>query len=149
MIAPALTPAEVVDAMHAAFRRSDLEGIAAHWTDDIHYEAPGVELRGKPARLEAEKVWLNAFSANDVRTTRRFIEGDEIVDFAIMEGLHSGGLALPGGEILPATQQRISGIYVAHYKIRDSKVAHQQIVYDRLALVEQLHPSLPCQDLGG
>lgn len=30
MIAPALTPAEVVDAMHAAFRRSDLEGIAAH-----------------------------------------------------------------------------------------------------------------------
>lgn len=135
----ALTPAEVVDAMHAAFRRSDLEGISRHWSDDVHYQAPGVELQGKPARIEAEKVWLGAFSENEVRTTKRFIEGDEIVDFAIMEGLHSGGLALPGGQIMPATNQRVSGPYVARYRVVEGKVVHQQVVYDRLALVEQLH----------
>jgi hypothetical protein len=36
-------PAEMVDAMHAAFRASDLDGISRHRAEDVHYQAPGVE----------------------------------------------------------------------------------------------------------
>lgn len=132
------TPAEVVDAMHAAFRVSDLEAIARHWADDVHYQAPGVELTGKPARLAAERVWLDAFTDNEVTTVRRFVDGDEIVDFAIMSGTHTGPLALPGGQVLAATGRRMSGPYVARYRIEAGRVAHQQVVYDRLAVAAQL-----------
>jgi hypothetical protein len=139
MTEPVPTPAEVVDAMHAAFRLSDLEGIARYWADEVSYEAPGVRLSGKPARVLAENVWLDAFSNNGVETTHRYIDGDEIVDFAIMSGQHTGPLALPGGQTLAATGVRVSGPYVARYRIVDGRVTHQQVVYDRLALVEQLH----------
>ncbi|MBI1196960.1 MAG: hypothetical protein GC203_03780 [Phenylobacterium sp.] len=139
MTEPVPTPAQVVDAMHAAFRRSDLDGIARHWAEDVSYQAPGVELVGKAARVLAENVWLDAFSENEVETTHRFVDGDEIVDFAIMSGLHTGPLALPGGQTLAPTGVRISGPYVARYRIVDGKVACQQVVYDRLALVEQLN----------
>jgi ketosteroid isomerase-like protein len=133
-----LSPAQVVDAMHAAFRKGDLDGIAAHWHDDVEYQAPGVALRGKPARIEAEKVWLGAFSQNDVATTARFVNGEEIVDFAEMRGVHSGPLMLPGGASIPATGKPLAGPYVARYRIRDGKVVSQHVVYDRLALLQNL-----------
>ncbi|WP_374572179.1 ester cyclase [Phenylobacterium sp.] len=138
MTDPVPTPAEVVDAMHAAFRLSDLDGIARYWAEDVSYRAPGVELSGKAARVVAETVWLNAFSDNEVETTRRFVDGDEIVDFAIMSGLHSGPLALPGGQTLAPTGVRVSGPYVARYRIVDGRVVDQHVIYDRLTLVEQL-----------
>lgn len=133
------TPAQVVDAMHAAFRESDLDGIARYWAEDVTYRAPGVELSGKAARVLAENVWLDAFTSNEVETTARFVDGDEIVDFAIMSGLHTGPLALPGGQVLPATGVRVSGPYVARYRIVEGRVAYQHVIYDRLTLVEQLH----------
>lgn len=134
----AKTPAQVVDAMHAAFRNADLETIAAHWHDDVEYEAPGVSLRGKPARIEAEKIWLSAFSQNEVRTTSRFVNGEEIVDFAEMRGQHTGPLMLPGGASIPATGKHVAGPYVARYRVRDGKVVSQHVVYDRLALLQNL-----------
>ncbi|HAH09321.1 MAG TPA: hypothetical protein DCL54_00960 [Alphaproteobacteria bacterium] len=132
------SPAQVVDAMHAAFRNADLETIAAHWHDDVEYQAPGVSLRGKAARIEAEKVWLSAFSENEVRTTSRFVNGEEIVDFAEMRGLHTGPLMLPGGASIPATGKQVAGPYVARYRVRDGKVVSQHVVYDRLALLQNL-----------
>ena len=56
----------------------------------MHYQAPGVELVGRPARIAAENVWLDAFTENDIHTTGRYVDGDEIVDFAVMTGVHSG-----------------------------------------------------------
>ena len=87
------TPAEVVDAMHAAFRASDLDGISRRWAEDVHYQAPG-ELVGRPARIAAAKVWLDACTENDIQTTGRYVDGDEIVDLAVMTSVHSGPLPL-------------------------------------------------------
>ncbi|KRB42477.1 MAG: ester cyclase [Pseudomonadota bacterium] len=137
------TAAQVVDAMHAAFRVSDLDGIARYWADDVKYQAPGVELLGKVARIQAEHVWLDAFTSNNVETTRRFVDGDEIVDFAIMSAMHTGPLALPGGPVLPPTGVQISAPYVARYRIVDGRVVYQHVIYDRLALVEQLQGGGP------
>ena len=133
-----LSPAEVVDAMHAAFRRGDLDAIAAFWADDVDYKAPGVALRGLVARRHAETVWHNAFSENAVDTYARFEQGDEIVDFATMGGRHTGPLAMPGGQTLAATGASISGPYVARYRIRNGKVCAQEVVYDRLELLASL-----------
>jgi ketosteroid isomerase-like protein len=134
----AATPAEVVDAMHAAFRQGDLARIAAHWDEAVVYEAPGVSLSGKAARMEAETVWLDAFSENDVVTEARFVSGDEIVDFCTMSGVHTGPMRLPDGGAMPPTGARISGPYAARYRIREGKVLFQQVIYDRLALLQTL-----------
>jgi hypothetical protein len=88
------TPAEVVDAMHAAFRASDLDGISRRWAEDVYYQAPGVELVGRPARIAAAKVWLDTCTENDIPTTGRYVDGDEIVDLAVMTSVHSGPLPL-------------------------------------------------------
>jgi ketosteroid isomerase-like protein len=136
MTAP--TPIEIVEAMHAAFRRRDLDDIARHWADDVVYEAPGVSLAGKEARIAAEHVWLDAFTEGDVFVKAHYVAGDEIVVIGEMVGLHSGPLAVPGGATIPATGRRIEGPYVARYRIRDGRVASQTVIYDRLALLHQL-----------
>ena len=118
--------------------RIDLDAIAAFWADDVDYKAPGVALSGHAARRQAESVWLNAFSDNTVDTYARFEKGDDIVDFAIMGGRHTGPLALPGGQALSATGAIISGPYAARYTIRAGKVVAQEVIYDRLDLMASL-----------
>lgn len=138
IVQDSLSPGDVVDAMHTAFRRGDLNAISAHWHDDIVYEAPGVSLAGKAARTVAETVWLDAFSQNDVETHARYVNGEEVVDFCTMRGVHSGPLALPGGATLPPSGLKLEGPYAARYRIRDGKVLFQQVFYDRLALLQNL-----------
>jgi ketosteroid isomerase-like protein len=133
-----LAPEAVVDAMHAAFRAGDLDGIAAHWHEDVIYEAPGVSLTGKAARIAAEQVWLGAFSDNDVETRARFVHGEEIVDFCTMIGVHTGPLGLPDGSAIPPTGARLAGPYASRYRIREGKVVFQEVIYDRLALMQNL-----------
>jgi ketosteroid isomerase-like protein len=131
-------PAEIVDAMHAAFRIGDLDAIASYWSDDVEYEAPGVSLRGKPARIFAETVWLNAFSENGVETYARFENGEEIVDFAIMTGRHSGDLVAGSGAPIAPTGAFVSGPYASRYRIKEGKVVYQQVIFDRLALLQSV-----------
>lgn len=133
-----LSPAAVVDAMHEAFRHGDLDGIAMHWHEDVDYRAPGVALTGKPARILAEQVWLGAFSENDVRTHARFVDGEAITDFCTMSGVHTGPLLLPDGTAIPPSGARISGTYSARYRIVAGKVVEQEVIYDRLALLQSI-----------
>lgn len=139
MTAKPLEPAQVIDAMHAAFHLRDLDAIARHWAQDVVYEAPGVRLQGRAARTLDEKTWLDAFSDNTVEVQSRYVIGDEVIDFCVMGGVHTGDLALPGGALLAPTGNRILGQYVARYRVKDGQVVHQQVVYDRLSVVEQLH----------
>ncbi len=134
----ALSPAAIVDAMHAAFRKADLDAIASHWHEDVAYEAPGVSLTGKAARILAEQVWLGAFSENDVQTHARFVNGEEITDFCTMSGCHTGPLLLPDGTAIPPSGARISGTYASRYRISGGKVVLQEVIYDRLALLQSI-----------
>lgn len=132
------TPAEVVSSMHVAFRKRDLEAIAQYWDDDITYEGPGVKTSGKAERIACEKEWLEAFTDNDVKVLSSFERGDEVEEVCILEGTHSGRLPLPGGVVLPPTHRRIAVQFASHYQVRDGKVVAQQIIFDRMAVMEQL-----------
>ncbi|WP_247254205.1 ester cyclase [Pseudomonas moorei] len=133
-----LSPAEIVEAMHAAFRARDLDNIATYWADDIHFVAPGVDSVGKDARIRDEQVWLNAFSENSVDVEWVISRDDEVVEFCVLGGLHTGDLQQPDGNVLPPTQRRITGHFTSLYRICDGKVVYQKIIYDRLGLIEQL-----------
>ena len=133
-----LSPAEVVEAMHAAFRVRDLDTIATFWADDIRFVAPGVDSVGKSARIRDEQVWLDAFSENSVDVEWVLANGDEVVEFCVLGGVHTGDLVQPDGSVVPPTNRRITGQFVSLYRISEGKVIYQKIIYDRLTLVEQL-----------
>lgn len=133
-----LSPAEIVEAMHAAFRARDLDTIATFWADDIHFVAPGVDSVGKEARIRDEQVWLGAFSENSVDVEWVLANGDEVVEFCVLGGVHTGDLVQPDGNVLPPTNRRITGQFASLYRVSEGKVVYQKIIYDRLALIEQL-----------
>jgi hypothetical protein len=45
---------------------------------------------------------------------------------------------LPGGASIPATGKDVAGPYVARYRVVGGKVVRQHVVYDRLALLQNL-----------
>lgn len=131
-------PADIVNAMHRAFRARDLDAIAAYWADDIRYVAPDVDVVGRDARIRDEQAWLGAFTDNDVEVHALVEQGDEVMEFCTLGGVHTGALPLPDGNVLPATNRRIAGAFASHYRIKDGKVVYQQIIYDKFGLLRQL-----------
>lgn len=131
-------PLAVVQAMHAAFNRRDLDAIAAYWAEGIRYVAPGVDVTGKAARVRDERAWLEAFSGNSVRVEAITASGDEVMEVCVLGGVHTGPLALPDGSALPPTNRRIEGRFASHYRVVEGKVVYQEILYDRLGLAQQL-----------
>lgn len=133
-----LSPTAVVSAMHEAFNERNIDAIAAFWADDIRYVAPGIDVVGKDARLRDETIWLEAFSGNFVRVETLVSDGDQVTEFCVLGGVHTGPLVLPDGSAMPPTNRRIEGRFASHYRIAGGKVVYQQIVYDRLDLIQQL-----------
>jgi len=132
------TAAQVVNSMHAAFRKRDMDAIAQYWDDDIAYEGPGVKTLGKAERIAGEVEWLEAFTENDVKVLSTFEFGEELVEICVLEGTHSGGLPLPGGGVLPPTHRHIAVEFVSYYRVQDGKVVAQKIIFDRMSVMEQL-----------
>lgn len=120
-----------------AFHARDLDGIAAHWADDIVYEAPGISLKGIAARRAAEQVWLDAFPDARVSVRSHRIDGDNIIIESTVRGTHAGSLNA-GGMTIPPTGKTISGEYAVFLQFRDGKIVKQRIYFDRLKLMQDI-----------
>jgi ketosteroid isomerase-like protein len=120
-----------------AFHARDLDGIAAHWADDIVYEAPGVSLQGIPARRIAEQVWFDAFPDAHITVRAHRVDGDSLIIESTMQGTHTGPLQA-GGMTIPPTGKTISGEYAVFLWFRGGKIARQRIYFDRLKLMQDI-----------
>lgn len=140
-------PLELAMRIERAFADRDLEALAALWSDDIDYEAPGLALRGKAARMVAETVWLEAFPDVVVEIRHRAVDGPCVVFESVMRGTHTGPLRL-GDDVLPPTGATIEGAYVSIFRFEDGKVARQRVYYDRLELLTSLGgaPGAPARE---
>lgn len=118
-----------------AFHARDLDGIAAYWAEDIEYDAPGVSLRGIPARRVAEQVWFDAFPDARISVRSHRIEGDQLIIESTITGTHQGPLQA-GGMTIPPTGKSISGEYAVFLTFRNGKIAKQRIYFDRLKLMQ-------------
>lgn len=119
------------------FAERDIDGLVALWADDIEYEAPGLSITGKPARLAAERIWLDAFPDVTVEIRRQHVSADCIIFESVMRGTHTGPLPSPGGDI-PPTGRSIEGQYSTFMWIANGQVVRQRVYYDRFDLLANL-----------
>jgi predicted ester cyclase len=128
---------QIIEELHQAFTDRNLEKIASFWHEEISYLAPGLELKGKVARIAAEQAVLNALGQTHIQVERRLIAGNTVIEEDIMTGIHSGTLITPAGD-LPATGKPIRLRYSQILDIEDKLIIQQHVYYDRLELLAQL-----------
>ena len=134
----AMTTREAFERGTDTFNAHDLEGFAAVLTDDVVFRAPGgMHGEGKPACVEFYGSWMDAFPDAHVDVHDVHFDGDTAVEEGTFTGTHSGVLHGAAGDI-PATGQSVSIDYIQVLRFRDGKHASMNLMFDQLAMLEQL-----------
>jgi predicted ester cyclase len=132
------TARELYEEGTAAFNAHDADRLRAICADDIEATGPGgMAFKGIDDVTAFNTSWWVGFP--DARSTAEgvWIDGDTVIERGIFSGTHKGVLATPMGDI-PPTGREVRGDYVQITKIRDGKVARQDLLFDRAQLMEQL-----------
>ena len=133
MIEPADYPKLALD----AFNRRDLAALAALWSPDFHYLAPGDETRGREAALERERRLYEAFPDIVATATRQVADAERLALEVTLTGTHTGPLRV-GGLDVPATGQALRFSFAAVFEIQGGLARSERVYYDRAELMAQL-----------
>jgi uncharacterized protein (TIGR02246 family) len=105
-------PKAVTDRSLQAWRARDAEAFAECYAEDATIVAPGgVELRGADGAKQFLAIWAEGVPDNEITITREHVCGSVVVEEAVFSGTHTGGLMVPGGEVIPATGRSLSSRY--------------------------------------
>lgn len=136
-----LTAREAFERGTDAFNAHDIDGFAAVIADDVVVQAPGgMGGRGRAACVEFYGGWWSAFPDAHVEVHRVYFVDDVAVEEGTFSGTHHGVLHAPGGDI-PPTGRSVSLDYVQVLRFRDSQHVSFHLMFDRLAMLEQLEPA--------
>jgi ketosteroid isomerase-like protein len=134
----AMTTREAFERGTDTFNAHDLDGFAAVLAEDVVFHAPGgIQGEGKPACVEFYGAWMSAFPDAHVDVHRVHFVDDVAVEEGTFTGTHRDVLHLPTGEI-PPTGRPVSLDYIQALRFRDGKHASFNLIFDRLAMLEQL-----------
>jgi steroid delta-isomerase-like uncharacterized protein len=129
---------EAFDRGTAAFNAHDLDAFGELMSDDVILTAPGgLRFEGKAAALQFYGVWLEAFPDCHVDINRVIIDDDVAVEEGTFSGTHTGVFRSPEGDI-PPTGRPVKARYLNVLTFRDGKFISEDLMYDRLLLLEQL-----------
>ena len=112
------TPRELTDAITTAYNAHQLPQVAKFFRPDIALISPDAgELKGREQVAEYHRAFLQAFPDAKVEVVAKHDAGDTTIDEWIFRGTHTGPLAQPSGETIPATGKRVSvrGVDVVSY----------------------------------
>jgi len=133
-----MTPREAFERGTETFNAHDITGFAAVLADDVVFEAPGgLRGQGKVACSEFYSGWFAAFPDAHVDVQRVHVIDDVVVEEGTFTGTHNGVLHGAGGDI-PATGRPINIAYIQVLRFRNGKHVSFNLMFDRLALLEQL-----------
>lgn len=137
MAADAITLAkEGVD----AFSKADWERTRKISAPDLVYvEAPtGRRVKGIDQFLEVAKQWKAAFPEGDGKVTSAIASGDTAVLEITWSGKHTGPLATPMGDKIPATGKTMSVTAVQIVHASGGKVTEVHHYFDLMTVLAQL-----------
>jgi predicted ester cyclase len=121
-----------------AFNKQDSEALAQDLATDFEGTAPGgAKIKGQKEAREYNQNWWNAFPNAKTTTTRYVSEGDVVIEHGVFRGRHTGVLRTPMGDIEP-TGKDVEGTYVNILTFREGKVTRQELLFDRMQLMEQI-----------
>jgi predicted ester cyclase len=120
------------------FNAHDLDGFAAVLADEVRFEAPGgLRGEGKDACVAFFAGWLDAFPDARVDVHAVHAVGDVVVEEGTFTGTHRGVLHAPTGDI-PPTTRTVAIPYLQVLRFRAGKHLSFNLMFDRLAMLEQL-----------
>ena len=131
------TVQELFDRGTAAFNAHDMDTFAETMSDDVIVTAPGVRIEGKAAAVHFYRGWIQAFPDAQVTITAVHILDDVAIEEGVFSGTHRGVLHSPAGD-LPPTGRAVSVEYIQVLRVVDDKTVWFNLVFDRLAMLEQL-----------
>jgi len=120
------------------FNAHDLEGFAEVLADDVVFKAPGaMHGKGKAACVAFYGGWIEAFPDAHVAVTGLHIIDDVAIEEGTFTGTQSGVLHSPLGDV-PPTGRAVRLDYIQVLRFRDGTHASFNLIFDRLAMLEQL-----------
>jgi len=133
-----MTAREAFERGTATFNAHDLDGFTEVLADDVVFTAPGgVHGRGRTACAAFFGGWFAAFPNARVEVEAIHIIGDVAVEEGRFRGTQNGVLQAPTGDI-PPTGRSVEVDYIQVLRFRDGKHVSFHLMFDRLAMLEQL-----------
>ena len=124
---------------YEALNRRDFGFYDAVFTDEVTLAAPGgVTGAGKPFVQHFDSIWTTAFSDFTITGIYHLADGDRVVCHNRASGTHDGVLVMPDGTEVPPSGRRFEAPYFASFVVRDGKLCHEHVYFDRMLLAEQL-----------
>ena len=120
------------------FNAHDIGGFAEVLADDVVFQAPGgMRGEGKEACAGFYASWFSAFPDAHVEVHDVHFVDDVAVEEGTFTGTHDGVLQTPAGDI-PPTGRPVELGYIQVLRFRDGKHLSFNLMFDRLAMLEQL-----------
>jgi steroid delta-isomerase-like uncharacterized protein len=119
------------------YNAGDLDGVMDLYAEDAVQLMPDGLFEGRTAIKERLAVELKAFSDIAYRYDSYVEEDDAFADEWLFVGTHTGPFVLPDGTELPPTGKRVEIRGMEYVKVRDGKIAVDNLYYDNLAIAAQ------------
>lgn len=133
-----MTTREAFEKGTDTFNNHDLDGFGEVLADDVVFQAPGgMRGEGKQACVEFYGAWMSAFPDAHVDVHDVHFVDEVAVEEGTFSGTHQGVLHGAAGDI-PPTGRRVSIDYIQVLRFRDGKHASFNLMFDQLAMLEQL-----------
>jgi predicted ester cyclase len=133
-----MTLREAFDKGTETFNAHDIDGFSEVLAEDATFRAPGgMGGQGKAACAEFYRGWFEAFPDAHVEVNQVYIVDDVAVEEGTFTGTHDGVLRSPMGDI-PPTGRSVAVEYIHVLRYRDGMHVSFNLMFDRLAMLEQL-----------
>jgi predicted ester cyclase len=133
-----MTTREAFERGTETFNAHDIAGFAEVLADDVVFAAPGgLRGEGKAACVAFYGGWFAAFPDAHVDVHHVHIADDVAVEEGTFTGTHTGVLKSPAGDI-PPTGRPVRIAYIQVLRFRGGKHVSFNLMFDRLAMLEQL-----------
>jgi predicted ester cyclase len=134
----AMTAREAFERGTKTFNAHDIKGFAEVLADDVVFQAPGgLRGEGKTACTEFFASWFSAFPDAHVDVHDVHVADNVVVEEGTFTGTHNGVLRGPAGDVAP-TGRTVKVSYLQVLKFRGGKHISFNLMFDRLAMLEQL-----------
>jgi len=112
---------------------------AEDYAEDAEFVAPGRgPAKGKRAIADYWKQQLESFPDAKVTVDRIISEGDTVVVEYAFTGTNTGPLRLPSGEVLPATNRKVTGPGLDIVTFERGKITSHHQYFDQVPAFVQL-----------
>ena len=126
--------ARLFDRRLGAMNRHDVEALARDHAEDATLNSPmGGDVRGRTGIENFYRAMFSSFPDAAFEQTDLIIDGDRVVQIAMMSGTNSGGFM-----DLPPTGKRFSLTVVVIMTLRDGQIVRQAAVYDFTRLLIEI-----------